>query len=106
MSIILQALKFPRHKLAEVDMLLLWSILFLLLTGMVMVYSASIAVAEAGRFTGNNPAYYLIRHSIFMVIGIVVAGLAFQVPIALWQKAAPWLFLFGLVLLVVAKTSA
>lgn len=101
MSIILQALKFPRHKLAEVDMLLLWSILFLLLTGMVMVYSASIAVAEAGRFTGNNPAYYLIRHSIFMVIGIVVAGLAFQVPIALWQKAAPWLFLFGLVLLVV-----
>ena len=101
MSIILQALKFPRHKLAEVDMLLLWSILFLLLTGMVMVYSSSIAVAEAGRFTGNNPAYYLIRHSIFMVIGIVVAGLAFQVPIALWQKAAPWLFLFGLVLLVV-----
>lgn len=101
MSIILQALKFPRHRLAEVDMLLLWSILFLLLTGMVMVYSASIAVAEAGRYTGNNPAYYLIRHSIFMVIGIVAAGIAFQVPIALWQKMAPWLFFMGLMLLVV-----
>jgi cell division protein FtsW len=40
--------------------------LILLLIGMVMVYSASIAIAEAGRFTGNHPAYYLVRHGVFL----------------------------------------
>ena len=32
---------------------------------MVMVYSASIAIAEAGRYTGNHPTYYLVRHGVF-----------------------------------------
>lgn len=60
----LQALDVPRRMPAEVDLALLWSALILLLLGMVMVYSASIAIAEAGRFTGNQPAYYLVRHGV------------------------------------------
>ncbi len=89
----------PRRMPSEVDLTLLWSGLFLLLIGMVMVYSASIAIAEAGRFTGNQPAYYLIRHAVFLAIGIVFAILAFQVPMTLWQEIAPWLFVAGFVLL-------
>ena len=71
----------------------------LLLIGMVMVYSSSIAIAEVGRFTGNNPAYYLIRHAVFLAIGLVAAGFVFQIPIATWQQLAPWLFVAGFVLL-------
>ena len=89
----------PRRMPSEVDLTLLWSGLFLLLIGMVMVYSASIAIAEAGRFTGYQPAYYLIRHAVFLAIGIVFAILAFQVPMTLWQEIAPWLFVAGFVLL-------
>jgi len=89
-----------QYKLSEVDLTLLWSSIFLLLTGMVMVYSSSIAVAEASRFTGNNPAYYLVRHSIFMAVGFVAAGIVFQVPLRIWQKISPFLFLMGLILLV------
>ena len=33
--------------------------------GMVMVYSASIAIAEAGRIPAIIPAYYLVRHGVF-----------------------------------------
>ncbi len=89
----------PRRLPAEVDLTLLWSSLFLLLLGMVMVYSASIAIAEAGRHTGNHPAYYLVRHGVFLSIGLVGAAVAFQVPMKAWERIAPWLFVAGFVLL-------
>lgn len=95
----LQALDVPRRMPAEVDLALLWSALILLLLGMVMVYSASIAIAEAGRFTGNQPAYYLVRHGVFLVIGLVAAACVFQVPLTTWQQLAPWLFVAGFVML-------
>jgi len=95
----LPALDAPRRMPSEVDLTLLWSSLILLLIGMVMVYSASIAIAEAGRFTGNHPTYYLVRHGVFLTIGLVAAGIAFQVPLATWQQVAPWLFVAGFVLL-------
>ena len=95
----LQALDTPRRMPSEIDLTLLWSGLILLLIGMVMVYSASIAIAEAGRFTGNHPAYYLVRHGVFLAVGLVAAGVAFQVPLTSWQQFAPWLFVAGFVLL-------
>jgi len=97
----LSALDSPRQQLAEIDHALLWSALLLLLGGLVMVYSASIAIAEAGRFTNHQPAYYLIRHSIFLCIGLVAAAVAFQLPLTVWQKYAPMLFMIGVVLLAI-----
>ena len=95
----LHALDAPRRMPAEVDLTLLWSGLILLLIGMVMVYSASIAIAEAGRFSGNHPTYYLVRHGVFLTVGLVAAGIAFQVPLTTWQQVAPWLFVAGFVFL-------
>jgi cell division protein FtsW len=85
---------------SEVDPLLVWSALALLLIGLVMVYSSSIAFAEGSRFFGRNPNYFLIRHAIFLTIGLVAAGAAFQVPIQTWQRWSPYLFLGGIVLLI------
>jgi cell division protein FtsW len=95
----LPAFDTSRRMPSEVDLTLLWSGLILLVMGMVMVYSASIAIAEAGRYTGNHPTYYLLRHGVFLVIGLVAAGCAFQVPLTTWQRMAPWLFVIGFVLL-------
>ncbi len=95
----LRTLDAPRRVPAEVDLAVLWSTLVLLVIGMVMVYSASMATAEAGRVTGNQPAYYLVRHAIFLAIGLVVAGIAFQLPLSAWQQWSPWLFVAGVVLL-------
>ena len=88
-----------RRMPSEVDLTLLWSSLILLLLGMVMVYSASIAIAEAGKHTGNHPAFFLVRHAVFLAVGLIAAGLAFQVPLSTWQKISPWLFIAGFVLL-------
>jgi len=84
----------------EVDPLLLWSALALLLLGMVMVYSASIAMAEGSRFTGHQSAYFLVRHGVFVAIGLIAAVVVFQVPVRVWQQGAPWLFVIGVALLV------
>jgi cell division protein FtsW len=84
---------------AELDGLLLWPALGLLLLGLVMVYSSSIAMAEGSRFTGNQSTYFLFRHAVFLTIGLVAGVMAFQIPLRLWQQAAPWLFLAGVSLL-------
>lgn len=86
---------------AEIDPLLLWSALALLLTGLVMVYSASIAIAEGSKFTGHQPAFFLIRHTIFLLIGFVAALIAFQIPLRFWQQFAPLLFFVGIGLLLI-----
>ena len=88
-----------RRMPAEIDLTLLWSGVVLLMIGMIMVYSASIAIADAGRATGNQPMFFLVRHGVFLAIGLVAAGVAFQVPLATWQQISPWLFVAGFVLL-------
>lgn len=86
---------------AEFDQALAWSAIALLALGLVMVYSSSIAIAEGSRVTGQQPAYYLMRHSVFLALSLFMATIAFQLPTRVWQKAAPFLFLFGAGLLVI-----
>jgi cell division protein FtsW len=85
----------------ELDHTLLWSALALLLFGVVMVYSSSIATAEGSRFTGFQSHYFLLRHALFVGLGLAVAVAAFQLPMRAWQKLAPVLFGVGVLLLVV-----
>ncbi len=89
-----------RINAASYDQMLLWVTLILLGLGLVMVYSASIAIAEADKAVGHQSTYYLIRQSIFIVLGLMVGAVSFQIPVAWWQKMAPYLFLLGLFLLV------
>jgi cell division protein FtsW len=85
----------PRGQLAEYDQGLVWAAILLLGLGLVMVYSASIAIAEGSRVTGHQPMYYLLRQALFVAVGIAMSVAAFQVPLRLWQQAAPYLFLIG-----------
>jgi cell division protein FtsW len=89
----------PRAMLAF-DVSLAWTALLLLALGLVMVYSASIAMAEASAHTGYRAWYFLARHAFFLALGVVAAFLAFQVPVKVWQRGAIWLFIGGALLLV------
>ena len=82
------------------DQMLLWVTFIMLGLGLVMVYSASIAMAEADKALNHQSTYFLVRQAIFIVIGVVAGFVSFQIPIAWWQKMAPYLFLTGLFLLV------
>ncbi len=81
------------------DFALVWAVLLLLALGLVMVYSSSIAIAEGGRSYGQQPAYFLLRQGAYLVVSFVLAMAAFQVPVAVWQKGALYLFLLGVGLL-------
>ncbi|MGE5640331.1 MAG: putative lipid II flippase FtsW [Clostridia bacterium] len=85
----------------EYDRSLTWCALLLAAAGLVMVYSSSISTAEASRFTGHNPAWYLVRHAVFLALALAAAIGVFMVPSRAWQIAAPWLFFTGVLLLVV-----
>jgi cell division protein FtsW len=92
---------FAKHTAApEYDRPLAWTALLLLAIGLVMVYSASIATSEASRYTGANAAYFLLRHAAFLGVALACATAVFLAPVRYWQKAAPWLFLACVALLV------
>ena len=89
-----------RPAAAQYDFALVWVAALLLALGLIMVYSSSIAIAEGSRVTGHQPAYYLIRHSAYIAVSFVLAVAAFQVPLVVWQRSALYLFLAGVLLLV------
>jgi cell division protein FtsW len=91
---------FAKAPSAEYDRPLTWAALLLAATGLVMVYSASIATAEAARYTGHNAAWYLARHGMVLGVSLSAAIMVFLVPAKWWQHAAPVLFMFGVALLV------
>src|SRR5690606_38835135 len=84
-----------RAQLDEYDHGLVWSALLLLVIGLVMVYSASISTAEASSYTGGSATWFLVRQSLFLLVAFIGAALVFQVPMRVWQRLAPWIFLAG-----------
>jgi cell division protein FtsW len=88
-------------RLQSVDQALVWVVVALLLWGMVMVYSASIAMPDNPRFSRYSNTHFLTRHVISMVVGCMMALLAFQVRMETWEKVARPLFVLSLILLAV-----
>lgn len=84
----------------KVDRKLLFVFLSLLAFGIVMVYSASIAITDVPKFSTYRKTHFLLRHTLFVGIGLLVALLVFYVPIQIWNYIAPKIFLLGLFLLI------
>nr|WP_310565551.1 putative lipid II flippase FtsW [Hydrogenophaga sp.] len=82
------------------DQPLLWVVVTLLAWGLVMVYSASIALPDNPRFGNYAQTHFVVRHAMSTVIGVGAAFIAFQLPLRTWEKLAPWLFAGALLLLV------
>ena len=87
-------------RLHGVDQALVWVVVALLMWGMVMVYSASIAMPDNPRFARYAQTHFLTRHIISLVLGLAVSLLAFQIPMDTWEKWARPMFVASLVLLV------
>lgn len=86
--------------ITEYDRTMVWAVLLLLLLVLVMVYSASIATAEASKVYGHRPTYFLLRQCLYVVAGVAAALFAFQVSTRTWQEMSFWLFVLGVVLLI------
>ena len=87
-------------RLSGVDQSLIWVTVALLVWGLVMVYSASIAMPDNPKFARYAHTHFLLRHAMSLGVAFAVALLTFQVPVSTWEKLAPWLFVASLVLLI------
>ena len=86
-------------RLLGFDQALVGVTLALVLWGLIMVYSASIAMPDNPRFSRYAHNHFLIRHILSVCLALIVAFATFQVPLTVWEKMAPWLFIGSLVLL-------
>lgn len=82
--------------MAPIDPLLLVAAIALMLTGLVMITSASMDVA-ARDF--GSPLHFIVRHGSFFVMALISGCVALMVPIRAWQKYSVPLLVFGLFLL-------
>jgi len=80
------------------DPLLMFGVMALLLIGFVILTSASLNVGE--KLPSGNPFYYPVRQSAHIVIGLVMGAAAASLPLWVYEKIGPWLFLLGVALLV------
>lgn len=71
------------------DYWLLVPVLLLVSLGVIMVGSSSIAVAES---QGMSSAHYLVRHLVYLFLGLVLAVFARAVPVKLLEQFSPLMF--------------
>ncbi|HYC43649.1 MAG TPA: putative lipid II flippase FtsW [Noviherbaspirillum sp.] len=88
-----------RSKMMEYDQPLVWVVVLLMLFGMVMVYSASIALPDSPKYANYKNSHFLIRQAIYIGAALIAGLLAFRVRIETWQRLAPYLFVATLILL-------
>ncbi|MFI8744941.1 putative lipid II flippase FtsW [Pseudomonas sp. NPDC077186] len=81
----------------DLDFPLLAGCLGLLGLGLVMITSASSEVAAA---LSGNPLYHMIRHLIYLIIGLGAAGVVLLIPMSFWQRYGWMLLLAAFALLV------
>jgi cell division protein FtsW len=89
-----------RSRMMEYDQLLVWAVLSLTLIGLVMVYSASITLADGPKYANYSSNFFLIRHVISLVIAIGVGIWAFKIPTKVWDRYSPVIFGFTVLLLI------
>jgi len=64
--------------------------------GVIMVGSSSIAIAD-GQHVG--PFYYLIRHLVFLTLGVILCGVVMRIELDWFERHAFTLLLFAVILL-------
>ena len=89
-----------RSRMMSYDRPLLWAVMSLLMLGLVMVYSASIALPESSRYASYRNTHFLVRQAMFIGVALMAGLIVFRVPVRVWERLAPYLFLGTLLLLV------
>lgn len=82
----------------DIDFPMLAACLLLMGIGIVMIASASSAVAYTN--TGNT-FHYFIRHMIYISIALVAGGVTLFIPMSIWQRYSGWLLVAAFVILLV-----
>lgn len=94
------AVKPGRTTMKNYDPALFLAVATLLSLGLLMVYSASIALADGPRYSGVSRHFFVTRHAIFLVVGLAAAMLVWLTPMAAIQRLTLPLFGATVILLI------
>ncbi len=83
-----------------VDQTLIWIVATLLLWGLVMVYSTTIGMPDNPKFAKYTHFYFLNRHVLAIGLALACAAVVYRIPMTLWDRTAPYIFIASLALLV------
>ncbi|MFJ2994710.1 putative lipid II flippase FtsW [Pandoraea sp. NPDC087047] len=97
----LGSIKPTRSRMLEYDHALVWVVISLLSLGLIMVYSASVALPDSPKYSGYSTYHFLGRHIVSLTIGLIAAVITFRIPVKTMDRLAPKLFLLALLLLVI-----
>jgi cell division protein FtsW len=87
-------------KTEGVDMSIVWLVGALLLWGLVMVYSTTIGMPDNPKFARYSQLHFFNRHVMSLTIACTAGFIVYQIPMKLWERAAPYIFILAMVLLV------
>ncbi len=80
------------------DTAVLFVAFFLLALGSVMVYSASITLADSPKYA-TSQFHFLIRHVASIVVACMLGMLVYRIPMRVWDKIAPVMVVIAIALL-------
>lgn len=87
-----------RAKTYLIDDKVLFSGICLMVIGIIMVYSASIAYASHDKHI-NNQYYYVVHHVVYLLLGLGAGAFAFMLPTSFWRQNAVRIGIAVLILL-------
>lgn len=88
-----------RTRMRNYDAPLVLASVTLLTLGLLMVYSASIALADGPRYASYGRFYFVVRHGLFLTTGLIAGAVVLSMPMRFWQRMAVPGFMFALALL-------
>jgi len=92
----------------HIDATLVFLILALVIFGLIMMSSVSVyssntvttKMVALGKLTEGNNYFYLLRHMMYVIIGVVALGITSKIPYTFLEKYAKHLFGVTLILLI------
>ena len=93
-----QWLQFESRTVATFDRSYVVLAISMYMIGLIMVASSSMPIAER---LFSNPFHFIIRHSIYIFLSLMVAAATLYIPMERWHKYSGNLLLLGIILLVV-----
>lgn len=89
-----------RTMMRNYDLSLVIASTVLVAMGMLMVYSASIALVDGPRYANFGRYYFVIRQGLFVTVGLIAAAVVVSIPMSFWQRVSIPLFVISCLLLI------
>lgn len=94
------SVKPTRTNMRDYDIVLVSMIGILLVFGLIMVFSASIALSDGPKYVNADRYSFFTKHLVFIIVGLFFCVLTTLVPMLFWEKYALHLYAIAMVCLV------